>query len=1101
MRKILTRAAPLYRLSSSSPYSLRSHLFLLHSLATECPGAKRAPVLLSSDPAHLPHYSSWRSHHDDESRTVKVFVWWDFENCSVPAGVNVFLVAQRITSALRANGIKGPVTINAFGDVLQLSRAKQEALASTGISLTHVPNSGKNSADRSLLVDLIHWASQNPPPAHLFLISGDRDFANILHRLRMSNYNILLAGTDGALGVLCSAASIMWQWNALVRGENLIGRHFNYPPDGPYASWYGHYKGPLEDPFASVEPEEIAEQPRPIPKTLVNRIRQLLMSYPDGINISLLRQELEKANVGIDKDFFGYKKFSKFLLALPNVLKLEQHPAGEGQPLVYGIHVKASEGPSGLMPHTHVEKDIWSPSIFEENPKMHQPVEARSKQPINLSSNVRAEDRSLQLDIKGSRPTTKTYQAKQEVSFLKFTGNGPTAKTSQLKQEEVPSSSLKESELRTKASQLKQEEVLLCKLKETGLTTKASQLKQDEVHSSMLERCGSTTKASQTKQEEVPSLELEDVKAEVPVEEGTFQKIWRTWFGRTRHKSHENVNGLREGDKIHFKCEKIDTNEKVMDEKTLNLTDVSAASSDSSSSKDMGMDVGKSPSSDERPPSRAGFYNWIARRFKFWRNEGSADQNSVQIDKTMERSNTTTIQGQQDNKKTNVQSENDELFNKSYFWDDLESFLCSAKGFALVSRSRNRDQLGQELQKEGPLTLMPLDPNHLSRLIDILIVEKKWVEEYPSLFFPFKLVLPSKRKCTPSNTSNGLSSIFASKLSNSALGENPIVGPPPQNLIELKSWLNKCLRGAAVIKEEDIKRQFEGEFNQKLDCSFYGFPTIENLLEACSLKTSGVDENIKKPFNRSRQEILSDCKQLLEEIFEKCPQPVSFQLGSFKPLFYERYGYVLDYQMAGFPKLIFLLQSIPGVKVENNIIYPDRKVTKADSKRDTLNYVLESVAHDGSDANSEAANLSRGINDVNLSTDGDSVWEELGPVSKTGFSANGADSAGNGRRNSEIDNHVNFNDESLLSDEDVSDSEDDKLAVVGSKEEEKGSTHEESSLIQILDSWYGSKDVKDTREPEDNFSSNSKKAVDSESADDENYHCQTEKIEFSHLQR
>ena len=58
----------------------------------------------------------------------------------VPSGVNVFRVAQAITTALRGNGIKGPVQITAFGAVLQLSWANQEALSSTGINFAHIPN-------------------------------------------------------------------------------------------------------------------------------------------------------------------------------------------------------------------------------------------------------------------------------------------------------------------------------------------------------------------------------------------------------------------------------------------------------------------------------------------------------------------------------------------------------------------------------------------------------------------------------------------------------------------------------------------------------------------------------------------------------------------------------------------------------------------------------------------------------------------------------------------------------------------------------------------------------------------------------------------------
>ncbi|KAJ8544065.1 hypothetical protein K7X08_025683 [Anisodus acutangulus] len=173
----------------------------------------------------------------------------------------------------------------------------QEALSSTGINLAHIPHGGKNSADRSLLVDLMYWVSQNPPPA---------PFLNF------------------------SAASIMWQWNALLKGENLVGKHFNQPPDG---SWYGHYKAPLDDPFAVTEQpiklctEEVSEavtdpKCRPIPRSIVRHIRNILNSYPKGVSITDLRAELARSNLSIEKDFYGYKKFSRFLLAMPDTLKL-----------------------------------------------------------------------------------------------------------------------------------------------------------------------------------------------------------------------------------------------------------------------------------------------------------------------------------------------------------------------------------------------------------------------------------------------------------------------------------------------------------------------------------------------------------------------------------------------------------------------------------------------------------------------------------------------------------------------------------------------------------------------------------------------------------
>ncbi|KAJ0513887.1 putative NYN domain, limkain-b1-type, meiosis regulator and mRNA stability factor 1 [Helianthus annuus] len=85
-------------------------------------------------------YHSHSRRNSEDVRNVRVSVWWDFENCQVPCNVNVYKVTHFITSAVRSVGIKGPIQITAFGDVVQLSRSNQEALSSTGINLTHIPN-------------------------------------------------------------------------------------------------------------------------------------------------------------------------------------------------------------------------------------------------------------------------------------------------------------------------------------------------------------------------------------------------------------------------------------------------------------------------------------------------------------------------------------------------------------------------------------------------------------------------------------------------------------------------------------------------------------------------------------------------------------------------------------------------------------------------------------------------------------------------------------------------------------------------------------------------------------------------------------------------
>lgn len=76
----------------------------------------------------------------------------------------------------------------------------------------------KDASDKKILVDMLFWAVDNPAPANYLLISGDRDFSNALHQLRMRRYNILLAQPQKASAPLVAAAKSVWLWMSLVAG-------------------------------------------------------------------------------------------------------------------------------------------------------------------------------------------------------------------------------------------------------------------------------------------------------------------------------------------------------------------------------------------------------------------------------------------------------------------------------------------------------------------------------------------------------------------------------------------------------------------------------------------------------------------------------------------------------------------------------------------------------------------------------------------------------------------------------------------------------------------------------------------------------------------
>ena len=69
---------------------------------------------------------------------------------------------------------------------------------------------------------IMKWVKEHEAPARIFLIGGDRDYANLLHRLRMEHYNVCLASNNDASVFplpLRSAAHHIWKLDDIVIKE------------------------------------------------------------------------------------------------------------------------------------------------------------------------------------------------------------------------------------------------------------------------------------------------------------------------------------------------------------------------------------------------------------------------------------------------------------------------------------------------------------------------------------------------------------------------------------------------------------------------------------------------------------------------------------------------------------------------------------------------------------------------------------------------------------------------------------------------------------------------------------------------------------------
>ncbi|KAK1371580.1 putative meiosis arrest female protein [Heracleum sosnowskyi] len=783
------------------------------------------------------HYPSRR--HEEESRLLRVSVWWDFENCTLPAGTNVFRVAQNVTNAVRKNGIKGPVQITAFGDVLQLSRSNQEALSSTGINLTHVPRGGKSSADRSLLVDLMYWVSQNPPPAHLFLISTDGDFANILHRLRLSNYNILLSTSDNAPVVLCSAASIMWHWKSLLRGEDLGGKHFNQPPDGPYGSWYGHYKLPLDNPLAvTAQPGSRADSSldtgsesklRPVPKTVVKQIRDVVNSFPEGISIPDLHSELEKTNMSMDKDWYGYRKFSCFILSNSHLLKIQSW--GESQLSIRSIASTVNVNP-GITTGTvtndgDLKQDIQGKRNYRENSCSG--VEDKTSFPVSSKANFKEPMRNLQESRANVKEPMRNFQEspKQVKESVK-----KVPETSPLVEKSNGIEIIKES---------------LAKSKELEKVEESQKVVPNPPLVAEKEKCAEVS---------LNNLEEQNPNSEV----GFFRTKWGEWFGGENSAFANNNVEAGDNATLNEDNEKIEDVKKKHVESTSQCPDAIQRSSKVSPTNETVVDENGATSCETTHKSgvtvceSARGSSFLKKMIRWWRGPQSDNASKLSSD------NITTTKG--DNKEQGV-------FTNS-FWNDMVAFLQTSSGSDLVLQSKSRKEMAWNLQNQGPTVLRYIIDYDCLRLVDLLISDKKWVEEIPSQKYPFKLNLPFESEF---HNSNGLKTTFVD----------------------------------AQLQPESQKLPAHGE---NINVPRTGVPP------------PAVHEKPIKP----RDQILQDCQKLVDYIVKNYPE--GYHIRSFKNLFLERYRYSLDVNRLGYPNIGSLLQIMAGIKIDASYIKPEIPLSK-----------------------------------------------------------------------------------------------------------------------------------------------------------------------------
>ncbi|XWS41411.1 hypothetical protein CRYUN_Cryun17cG0079800 [Craigia yunnanensis] len=537
-------------------------------------------------------------------------------------------------------------------------------------------------------------------------------------------------------------------------------------------------------------------------------------------------------------------------------------------------------------------------------------------------------------------------------------------------------------------------------------------------------------KIAEASNDQVPESHQDHMLEQDSTSEVSFvRKVWQRWFGGSNDNFEEKGDNLPEnyGDSE-------DSSEKRNKSTLKKYTGVSSeregmkeqceekscevpyAATISSSSNDSTVDTKVTgEASKNHTGKRPGLFNWIANWCKFWR---SSQDSEVSSDQSCEKLN-----------KIKTNSLKREVFTQGSFWKELEILIDSPRGSLFVTWSRtgfvnsfplvftmcladkNLEEIGENLLKEGPLVLRSLSNTKLLQLVDLLISDKKWIEECPSQTPPFKITRAFEK--SPSlghfHTTNGLRSIFMRKKS-----------------------------------QANLQPKHEGE--KKLQ----------------NIPHSGVSSTIinNKSSDHSRCEILADCQKLVKEILMEHPE--GYNMGKFRKQFLERYGYPLDVQRLGYKKLASLLEKMPRIKIESNYIIPASMVpdkygleTAVPNIRENTSYALRNTACELPNASTKG-------------DDFDSTGDELGPVSITSSNRKELQSVLGSKRKEDTKITYPYYEPSLSDDEisnfegEISSSEQSGL------QQKQGIDEEDSSLLQILDSWYSIKEGKDRKDNSEN---------------------------------
>eukprot|EP01113_Clastostelium_recurvatum_P022384 TRINITY_DN2669_c0_g1_i2.p1 TRINITY_DN2669_c0_g1~~TRINITY_DN2669_c0_g1_i2.p1 ORF type:complete len:922 (+),score=223.04 TRINITY_DN2669_c0_g1_i2:122-2887(+) len=149
------------------------------------------------------------------SLLTPVTVFWDIENCGVPRNVRGTTVVSAIRKLSLRHGLLR--NISAVGNLKSIKEELRIELQGSAVLMHDVPSGKPSAADIAILVELLKLVCDSKPPHKIILISGDRDFSNVLNVLVFRGYEVILIHLPQVSDILKSAATQSIEWNAFLQ--------------------------------------------------------------------------------------------------------------------------------------------------------------------------------------------------------------------------------------------------------------------------------------------------------------------------------------------------------------------------------------------------------------------------------------------------------------------------------------------------------------------------------------------------------------------------------------------------------------------------------------------------------------------------------------------------------------------------------------------------------------------------------------------------------------------------------------------------------------------------------------------------------------------